>query len=74
MIELVRTNDVVHLSWCQAVLKGEGIDSVVVDLHTSAIEGSIGAIPRRLLVAEEQEARARRLLEDARREVERGGD
>lgn len=62
MKELLRTNNVVRLSWVQALLKDSGIDSLVLDHHTSLIEGSIGAIPRRLMVAERDLARARALL------------
>ena len=50
---LVRSNDLVHLSWAQAMLAAEGIECVLADGHVSAIEGNIGAFPRRLLVAAE---------------------
>ena len=50
MKELLRTNDAVRLSWLQALLAAAGIEAVVLDTHTSIIEGSIGAIPRRLMV------------------------
>src|SRR5207237_6960146 len=62
MKELLRTNDVVRLSWAQALLRDAGIDSVVLDQHTSLVEGSIGAIPRRLMVAERDHGRARALI------------
>ncbi|HYM01354.1 MAG TPA: DUF2007 domain-containing protein [Stellaceae bacterium] len=65
MRELIRTNDTVRLSWLQALLAGAGIDSVVLDTHTSIIEGSIGAIPRRLVVHDEDHAQAQKLLADA---------
>jgi putative signal transducing protein len=60
--ELLRTNDPVRLSWLQALLRDAGIDSVVLDHHTSLVEGSIGAIPRRLMVAARDLGRARALL------------
>ena len=70
MKELLRTNNAVRLSWVQALLRDSGIDSLVLDHHTSLVEGSIGAIPRRLMVAERDFGRARALLaaagEDAR--------
>jgi hypothetical protein len=69
MRELVRTNDVVKLSWLQALLADAGIEAVVLDVHTSIIEGSIGAIPRRLAVGEADFARARRVLEAAGEET-----
>jgi len=65
MKELLRTNDVVRLSWLQALLSDAGIATVVLDLHTSVIEGSIGILPRRLMVSERDFARARQVLLDA---------
>jgi hypothetical protein len=65
MRELFRTNDPVRLSWAEALLAAAGIEAVVLDTHTSIIEGSIGAIPRRLMVIDEDHARAARLLRDA---------
>ena len=62
MKELLRTNDTVRLSWLQALLGAAGIEAVVFDRHTSIIEGSIGAIPRRLMVPDEELTRARDLL------------
>jgi len=62
MKELLRTNDPVRLSWLQALLKDSGIDSLVLDHHTSLVEGSIGAIPRRLVVTERDYRRACALL------------
>jgi Putative prokaryotic signal transducing protein len=62
MKELLRTNDPVRLSWLQALLKDSGIDSLVLDHHASLIEGSIGAIPRRLVVGERDYRRACALL------------
>ena len=52
MKELVRTNDPVLLSWLQALLTDAGIGSNIFDMHTSILEGSAGAIPRRLVVAD----------------------
>ena len=65
MRELLRTNDPVTLSWIQALLGEAGIDCVVLDSHTSILEGSIGAIPRRIMVAEEEFEAARRLVAEA---------
>jgi hypothetical protein len=62
MKELFRTNDAVRLSWAEALLAAAGIAAVVLDTHTSIIEGSIGAIPRRLMVDEKDHVRARTLL------------
>ena len=62
MVELFRTNDPVLLSWAQAILAGEGIDAILLDQYTSIVEGSIGAIPRRVMVIDEHGARARAVL------------
>jgi hypothetical protein len=70
MKELLRTNDVVRLSWLQALLGDSGIDSLILDHHTSLVEGSIGAIPRRLMVAERDYRRACALLEAAGEDAE----
>ncbi len=65
MKELIRTNDPVRLSFLSALLADEGIEAVVLDTHTSILEGSIGALPRRLMVREEDALRATRILEGA---------
>ena len=63
--ELVRTNDAVLVSAIQALLNAAGIPHVLLDQNMSVLEGSIGILPRRLLVAEDYAAAARRLLEQA---------
>jgi hypothetical protein len=62
MKELFRTNDPVAISWVQAVLADAGIGAVVLDGYTSVIEGSIGAIQRRVMVADDDHERARALV------------
>jgi hypothetical protein len=62
---LVVTNDLVRLSFLTCLLRDAGIDSLVLDTHASAIEGSIGAIPRRLMVATEDFSRACRILAES---------
>ncbi len=65
MREIVRTNDAVLISAIVALLDGAGIKSMVFDQNMSVLEGSIGMLPRRILVADGQELRARQLLVDA---------
>ena len=65
MKELLRTNDIVRLSWVEALLADAGIGCLVLDQHTSLVEGSIGAIPRRLMVAERDYRRALQLVAEA---------
>ena len=64
MKELIRANDPVLISYLVAVLEDEGIDAIVLDEHTSVLEGSIGAIQRRVVVAEEDLDRAKVIVED----------
>ncbi|MGH7056791.1 MAG: DUF2007 domain-containing protein [Acetobacteraceae bacterium] len=59
------SNDPVRLSFLTALLADAGIHTIVLDGYMSAAEGSIGAIPRRLVVAEDDESRARRVLVEA---------
>ena len=65
MKELLRTNDAVRLSFLQSLLKDSGIESLVLDHYTSVVEGSIGAIPRRLMVAEQDYRHACSVLVEA---------
>ena len=65
MVELLRSNDPVRLSWVTALLADADIEVVVFDTHTSIIEGSIGALPRRLMVLDGDLSRARHVLETA---------
>lgn len=65
MEELLRTNDAVLLSYVEALLKDAGIASHIFDQNMSIIEGSIGILPRRLLVHSEDAGEARDLLSEA---------
>jgi hypothetical protein len=65
MRTLIQSNDPVRLSFLAALLRDAGIDCVLYDAHASAVEGSIGAIQRRLVVREEDERQARRVLREA---------
>ncbi len=65
MRELVRTNDPVLVTAIEALLNGANIRHVVLDGNMSVLEGSIGILPRRILVDAEHAAEARKLLEDA---------
>ena len=64
MVELLRTNDLVQLSFLGAVLRDGGIEPIVLDQHMSVLEGSAGAILRRLMVADEDADAARRILSE----------
>lgn len=59
------SNDPVRLSFIGSVLADAGIPSIQLDVHMSIMEGSAGAIPRRLAVAEEDAAQADRVLRES---------
>lgn len=65
MIELLRTNDAVVISFVESLLRDAGINFLVADQNMSIMEGSLGVLPRRVLVTEEQAEAARKLLKDA---------
>lgn len=65
MYTLVQSNDPVRLSFLVALLRDAGIEAMLLDFYTSAVEGSIGAIPRRIVVAAEDADQARRVLREA---------
>jgi putative signal transducing protein len=65
MTELMRTNDLVLISAVEAILRSARIDCHVADRYMSAVEGSIGALPRRILIATDDAARARKILREA---------
>jgi len=65
MKELLRTNDAVLLSFLRALLSDAGIAHVVLDENMSIVEGSLGILPRRVLVDETHFEEARRLLASA---------
>ena len=62
---IATSNDPVRLSFLIALLADAGVTAIVLDTHASIMDGSIGAIPRRLMVAGDDEARARRVLREA---------
>ena len=64
MEEVLRSNDPALISFAVAILSGEDIESVLFDVHMSIIEGSIGVLPRRLMVASSDAFMARAILED----------
>jgi hypothetical protein len=65
MRDLVMTNDPVLLSYAQVLLEDAGIGVAVFDGNMSAVQGTLGAVQKRLAVPEESWAVARRLLDEA---------
>jgi hypothetical protein len=64
MEEIIRTTNPATLAFATALLRGEDIDCFEFDVHTSVLEGSIGILPRRLMVARRDAFRARAVLRD----------
>ena len=65
MEELLRTNDIVLISFVEALLRDAGITAFVADQNMSIIEGSLGVLPRRVMVPNDEIDAARRLMLDA---------
>jgi Putative prokaryotic signal transducing protein len=65
MKELLRSNDPVLLSFVSSLLEEADIGFMVADLNMSVLEGSIGILPRRVLVEDERIGDARNLLAEA---------
>ncbi len=64
MEEVLRTNDPALLSFAAALLSGEDIEAQVFDVHMSIMDGSIGILPRRIMVLSEDADEARAILRD----------
>lgn len=65
MIELIRTNDAVVISFVEALMRDAGIGCFVADQNMSVLDGSVGILPRRVMVEAEKAEAARRILRDA---------
>lgn len=72
MEELLRTTDPTLIPFAKALLSGEDIECFVLDVNMSVLEGSLGILPRRLMVARQDLHRARLILEDNGVETFRG--
>jgi hypothetical protein len=65
MRELLSTTDIVLLTYVNSLLSEAGISAMIADFHISSVEGSIGAFPRRVLVAAEDLDESIEILTDA---------
>lgn len=72
MQTVLRTNDLVFLSLAEAVLRDAGMSPQVFDSFAAAVDGSIGAIPRRLVVPERHGAEAAALIAALQAEADHG--
>lgn len=64
MKELIRTTDPTVIAYATALLDGEGIKAFPMDVHMSVLEGSIGVLPRRLMVLDDDHTAAARVMRD----------
>ncbi len=64
MKELLRSTDPVTLALATALLEGEGITAFQMDVHMSVLEGSIGILPRRIMVRDQDLFLAQAVLRD----------
>lgn len=65
MIELIRTNDAVIISFVESLMRDAGIGFLTADQNMSVLDGSIGILPRRILVESDRADEARRIVSDA---------
>ncbi len=66
MDELLRSNDMVLVGYVESLLRDDGIGYAVLDTNMSVLEGSLGVLPRRIMVDSDRLERARWLLDQAR--------
>ncbi|MBL4626629.1 MAG: DUF2007 domain-containing protein [Roseicyclus sp.] len=64
MLEILRTTDPTIIAFASALLRGEDIEVFEIDVHMSALEGSIGILPRRLMVRRDDVDAAKVVLRD----------
>jgi hypothetical protein len=64
MLEIMRSTDPTEIAFASALLSGEDIEVFEMDVHMSVLEGSIGILPRRLVVRRTDAHRARAVLRD----------
>jgi hypothetical protein len=65
LVEILRTNDLVVINVIESILTAERIAYFVADQNMAAVEGSLGFLPRRIMVDRREEGRARRVLAEA---------
>ncbi|MBL6856376.1 MAG: DUF2007 domain-containing protein [Rhodobacteraceae bacterium] len=64
MKEIIKTNDLATIAYIKLLLTNEGIEYFELDVHMSALEGSISILPRRIMVVDSVFERAREILTD----------
>lgn len=69
MQELMRTNDITLTALVRSILDDAGIPTFELDVNMSVLEGSIGIMPRRMMVADRDLDRARKIMEECEIEL-----
>lgn len=64
MKELLRSTDPTVIAYASALLAGEGIEVFELDVHMSILDGSLGILPRRLMVRDADHFMATAVLRD----------
>ena len=70
MKELLATNNLVTISFVESLLSESNIDFLILDQNMSILEGSLGIIPKRIMVTDAALLAAKQLLNDAGLEKE----
>lgn len=65
MHEVLKSTNLVTISYACHLLDEHEIEYFLFDAQISAMEGSIGAFPRRLMVVQEDLHMARKILDEA---------
>ncbi len=65
MKEVARTTDPVRLSFLTALLADAGLTAIPLDQHASIVQGSLGVLPQRLMVVDEEYEAAVTVLREA---------
>ena len=64
MKELLRTTDPTVIAFATVLLEGEGIAAFPLDVHMSVLDGSLGILPQRMMVADRDLFLARSVCRD----------
>ena len=64
------TNNIVTISYVESLLKDADIDFLILDQNMSILEGSLGIIPKRIMIPDNALFAAKNLLADAGLEKE----
>ena len=66
---LLKSNDHVYISWIKSLLNSNGINYFTLDEEMSVMEGSITAIPIRILVDSKDIVKAKEIIENEKKNI-----